>query len=173
MPKKPSLVNTKTCNWKRSLGEIVVFLLGKFFCAIIFVQFKGQWKTNCSHFQFCFQNRCWSYVGKQNTGNQSLSIGQWCDHHGTVVHEILHALGFWHEHSRYDRDDYVTIIWENIEEGFINFQMKILVVPKPVIFVNNHYSLFLRKGTQFLKTQFGPDYHTWDYVRLYFRDALW
>uniref|UniRef100_A0A667XYQ5 Metalloendopeptidase n=1 Tax=Myripristis murdjan TaxID=586833 RepID=A0A667XYQ5_9TELE len=60
---------------------------------------------------------CWSYVGNQHGGNQSLSIGQWCDHIAIVEHEFLHALGFWHEQSRYDRDDHVTIVWENIEEG--------------------------------------------------------
>lgn len=32
-----------------------------------------------------------------------------------VMHEILHAAGFDHEHQRADRDNYVTILWENVE----------------------------------------------------------
>uniref|UniRef100_A0A914H133 Metalloendopeptidase n=1 Tax=Globodera rostochiensis TaxID=31243 RepID=A0A914H133_GLORO len=34
---------------------------------------------------------------------------------GVVVHETLHALGLKHEHVRPDRDDYVTILWDNID----------------------------------------------------------
>uniref|UniRef100_A0A8C2JZ80 Metalloendopeptidase n=1 Tax=Cyprinus carpio TaxID=7962 RepID=A0A8C2JZ80_CYPCA len=61
--------------------------------------------------------RCYSTVGNRRMEKQNLSIGANCDHLGIVEHEFLHALGFWHEQSRSDRDDYVTIMWEQIKEG--------------------------------------------------------
>lgn len=56
-------------------------------------------------------------MGNQHVGKQRLSIGTNCDRIATIEHEFLHALGFWHEQSRADRDDYVKIMWDYISEG--------------------------------------------------------
>lgn len=71
---------------------------------------------------------CWSYVGMQQAGGaQLLSLQKaacvGCGHcvwKGTVAHELLHALGFYHEQSRFDRDNYVKILFENIQAGTEN-----------------------------------------------------
>ena len=33
------------------------------------------------------------------------------------MHEVLHLLGFYHEHQRYDRDNSISIHEENIQPG--------------------------------------------------------
>jgi hypothetical protein len=36
-----------------------------------------------------------------------------------VLHEIMHALGFVHEHSREDRDQHLQVNWQNIQVPFL------------------------------------------------------
>lgn len=63
------------------------------------------------------QAGCWSSVGKQNKGQVINLQNPGCLSHGTIVHEILHAVGFYHQQSTYDRDEFVKINWENIKPG--------------------------------------------------------
>ncbi|ELU00391.1 hypothetical protein CAPTEDRAFT_221124 [Capitella teleta] len=60
---------------------------------------------------------CCSFVGKRGNGGQAISIGKNCDKFGIVVHELGHVIGFWHEHTRPDRDAHVQIIYKNILPG--------------------------------------------------------
>lgn len=59
---------------------------------------------------------CNSNVGHTG-GPQVVSLDDGCLHVGLVVHELMHAAGFYHEQARTDRDDFVAINWSNIEEG--------------------------------------------------------
>ncbi|KAJ8247526.1 hypothetical protein GJAV_G00247390 [Gymnothorax javanicus] len=60
---------------------------------------------------------CYSYIGRRGGGQVvSLSRGG-CVYHQIVQHELLHALGFNHEQTRSDRDQYVRILYQNIIRG--------------------------------------------------------
>ncbi|KAH8398434.1 hypothetical protein KR215_002045 [Drosophila sulfurigaster] len=64
---------------------------------------------------------CYSYVGYlnrvQQLNLQNYDIDTGCFRIGTIVHEFLHSLGFYHQHSTWNRDDYVRIAEENITDG--------------------------------------------------------
>lgn len=71
------------------------------------------------------EGRCASHVGMEG-GEQTLALDfYYCPDRGQIAHEFLHALGFFHEHSRPDRDEYVDIKWDNILDGAAkNFELK-------------------------------------------------
>lgn len=68
-------------------------------------------------------NGCNSNVGRTG-GKQNINLapgsGGELDCATTVdvvQHEVMHALGFYHEFTRPDRDDYVNIIFDNVKES--------------------------------------------------------
>ena len=40
-----------------------------------------------------------------------MSLDNGCMEYSTIIHEIMHVVGFYHEHERWDRDQYIDIIW--------------------------------------------------------------
>lgn len=84
---------------------------------------------------------CYSAVGRQG-GQQFIQLAQGCVQK-FIMHEILHTLGFWHEHNRCDRDTYVEILWANIHP-------------------DDHWLFKKNCGTSTTDSNAGTDYHAYD-----------
>lgn len=81
-------------------------------------------RTNQANYvEFVYHNNsdhlCWSQIGKVG-GRQLIQLHKDGCSLGTTIHEICHALGFWHEQSRLDRDEYITINYQNIIDKYIS-----------------------------------------------------
>lgn len=61
---------------------------------------------------------CWSSVGRVG-GEQIVNLqSPGCvTKIGTILHELMHAVGFLHEQNREERDNYVYILNQNIMKG--------------------------------------------------------
>ncbi|CAL8091356.1 unnamed protein product [Orchesella dallaii] len=62
-------------------------------------------------------NGCFSAIGKQGGGQQMSLQSPDCMWMDTILHEMIHTLGFDHEQSRPDRDDFVTVQFQNVIPG--------------------------------------------------------
>jgi hydrogenase maturation factor HypF (carbamoyltransferase family) len=58
-------------------------------------------------------------VGVVGNGEQILNMVPGCEYVGLVLHEFGHAIGYFHEHNRPDRDDVVEVLWDNVQPGVL------------------------------------------------------
>ncbi|KAK4312301.1 hypothetical protein Pmani_016254 [Petrolisthes manimaculis] len=101
----------------------------QFLTCIDFVEWDGKVEDYILFWPMTRPRGCWSYVGRRG-GMQVVSL-QAPDHRslrcfaslGKPIHELLHALGIFHEQARPDRDQHVTILTENIITEYLgNFR---------------------------------------------------
>ncbi len=92
-----------------------------------------QWEDTGAALRFIPRTDETAYVyftGRTDAGNNTSQVGYrpdkrvdinittfWWNGVWMVAHELGHVLGFYHEHQRWDRDNFVTIHYENIKEG--------------------------------------------------------
>lgn len=93
---------------------------------------------------------CWSYIGniarEMEKTYQIINLGPGCVHSDVVMHEMMHALGFHHEHARSDRDDYVAVQYQNIIEGAEANFAKSLVTSFPLRGTHYDYRSVMHYG---------------------------
>lgn len=83
------------------------------------IQFIFKRSNHTGHIIFKKSNAgCGTLVGYK--GNESdpvdVFLSEKClNKCGAIQHELLHVIGLWHEQSRPDRDEYIDIIWDNIQ----------------------------------------------------------
>ncbi|XP_055599592.1 seminal metalloprotease 1-like [Uranotaenia lowii] len=58
---------------------------------------------------------CWSTLGRHRGPNRMNLSPAECMREGSVVHQLLHVLGFGHETNSVDRDFFMDIVYQNIE----------------------------------------------------------
>lgn len=82
------------------------------------IQFVDRTTNDNYYIKIVPGNSCSAIVGYQPIpGGLDLTLGNKCYDESTLLHELGHVIGFWHEQSRPDRDNYVTILHQNIKLG--------------------------------------------------------
>ncbi|KAL9955229.1 hypothetical protein ACROYT_G036521 [Oculina patagonica] len=82
------------------------------------INFKERSSSDAKYVIFENGAGCSSLIGYQANPSQTVSLGSGCEYRGTIAHEIMHLLGFYHEHTRQDRDQHITVYEDNIQTGW-------------------------------------------------------
>ncbi|NXX37929.1 ASTL metalloendopeptidase, partial [Tricholaema leucomelas] len=125
-----SAISCRQCNWPKSSDGIVrvPYVLDPTyeqnhikviqdamaeFEALTCVSFVKR-KAERDYLNIQSADGCWSNYGKVGGGQIVSMMKGGCTWKGVIQHELDHALGFLHEHSRSDRDKHVKIMWDYI-----------------------------------------------------------
>ncbi|KRZ44254.1 Zinc metalloproteinase nas-14 [Trichinella pseudospiralis] len=105
---------------------------------------------------------CKSHVGRAPGKASPLYLSQQCCiRKGTVLHELMHTLGFTHEHTRPDRKNYIDIDLNNVaEQHWKNFRKDKQWMKTPITTMYDydsvmHYSpfAFSKNGNSVIRTR--------------------
>ncbi|XP_046810481.1 seminal metalloprotease 1-like [Lucilia cuprina] len=84
------------------------------------IRFRHALPTTKAYIQIRKGTGCSAFVGytgkAQNVNLRVDPLDKGCFRKGSIMHELLHSLGFYHQHKASDRDKYIRIAWNNILE---------------------------------------------------------
>ncbi|MEM7156531.1 MAG: M12 family metallopeptidase [Myxococcota bacterium] len=128
MPVKYSFANSITGAMETAIEDALDRLVDESDAQISFQECSGLCAGSHIKFRFESGDGCSSNVGRVRwPGINKVNLEEACDgvngtaagqnrEESVIMHEVMHALGVYHEHSRCDRDTFVTINWGNIED---------------------------------------------------------
>lgn len=110
-------------NYKRAHKALIMTSLFEFE-SLTCLRFKYRTRE-VAYLEFIDGIGCWSYVGPGKR-TQEISLQEpHCVDVGIIQHQMMHALGFYHETSRTDRKNHVEVKIEHVVKGFEhNFNVK-------------------------------------------------
>jgi len=85
-------------------------------CGLQFLPWPGAGQPNYIRFKNSEHPYNYSSAVGMAGGPQTIGMLDWSEHY-IIVHEIMHAVGFWHEQQRSDSGEYVTIIPSHMTKG--------------------------------------------------------
>lgn len=88
------------------------------FADVTCTRFVQKTDDHVEHIRFVKADGCGSNIGYRRGQKEPMDVSYnaiCLTLPGAMQHEMLHVLGLLHEQCRPDRDDYVTVVWENIE----------------------------------------------------------
>uniref|UniRef100_A0A8C8CCA7 Metalloendopeptidase n=1 Tax=Oncorhynchus tshawytscha TaxID=74940 RepID=A0A8C8CCA7_ONCTS len=114
-----------SCLWRKSIDGLVYvpYILSNVYSSLeTCIRFIPR-RRQTAYLDIQSSGGCFSSMGTVGD-RQTLSLAQFgCVQHGIIQHELLHSLGFHHEHNRSDRDQYIRINWQYIYNYAVeNFQ---------------------------------------------------
>ncbi|XP_044127242.1 embryonic protein UVS.2-like [Bufo gargarizans] len=74
-------------------------------------------KEEVNYLNISSSDGCLSYSGLTGGAQPVFLLAPGCMSRGTIQHELNHALGFLHENSRSDRDNYINVNYKNVSPG--------------------------------------------------------
>ncbi|KAL7020189.1 hypothetical protein ACKWTF_011407 [Chironomus riparius] len=132
----PFVINTDDYTYKQILLILSAMDDIEKSTCIVFVPRDG----HVDYINIISDDGCSSQMGKMG-GRQKVSLdSEGCISRRTIIHELVHALGFDHMQSRYDRDRYIDVLYKNIKKSeYFQFE---LVDPRKFKDFNTPYDYY-------------------------------